>query len=269
MQVFDRMTGYYPGSTPQHPQRLIGDARRNLGQGAGVKAMAEYLASINLSKDESWNYPFKTLPRPTGRATRVVITEYDLPRKQIQPHDVVVDSDGIVWFSHFGEQFLGKMDPKTGKVWEYPIPVIKAGFPHRHARSQDRQGRQSLGRHDVSGRRRAFRQEDRDVQGLVDPEGMADRRGPVGTSRSVGHAYRRQGVGQELRPLADSATRSRDRTMGESRLIQRSGKREASRRLRHPGRPRQQSLSARLLLLECGPDRRQDRPVHDLSRRDP
>ena len=129
MQVFDRMTGYYPGSTPQHPQRLIGDARRNLGQGAGVKAMAEYLASINLSKDESWNYSFKTLPRPTGRATRVVITEYDLPRKQIQPHDVVVDSDGIIWFSHFGEQFLGKMDPKTGQVWEYPIPLIKAGFP--------------------------------------------------------------------------------------------------------------------------------------------
>src|SRR5262245_12186635 len=129
MQVFDRMTGYYPGSTPQHPQRLIGDARRNLGQGPGVKAMAEYLASINLSKDEVWSYELKTLPRPTGRATRVVITEYDLPRKQIQPHDVVVDSDGIVWFSHFGEQFLGKMDPKTGKVWEFPLPVIKAGFP--------------------------------------------------------------------------------------------------------------------------------------------
>ena len=59
----------------------------------------------------------------------MVITEYDLPRKQIQPHDVVVDSDGIIWFSHFGEQFLGKMDPKTGQVWEYPIPLIKAGFP--------------------------------------------------------------------------------------------------------------------------------------------
>src|SRR5438034_1008149 len=104
MQVFDRMTGYYPGSTPQHPQRLIGDARRNLGAAAGVKAMADYLASINLSKDEVWDYPLKTLPRPQGRATRVVITEYDLPRKQIQPHDAIVDSDGMVWFTHFGEQ---------------------------------------------------------------------------------------------------------------------------------------------------------------------
>ncbi|MBV8241715.1 MAG: carboxypeptidase regulatory-like domain-containing protein [Hyphomicrobiales bacterium] len=129
VQVFDRMTGYYPGSTPQHPQRLIGDARRNLGAAAGVKAMAEYLASVNLSKDEVWEYPLKTLPRPQGRATRVVITEYDLPRKQIQPHDAVVDADGMVWFTHFGEQFLGKLDPKSGRVSEYPLPVIKPGYP--------------------------------------------------------------------------------------------------------------------------------------------
>ena len=129
VQVFDRMTGYYPGSTPQHPQRLIGEARRNLGQAAGVRAMAEYLASINLSNDESWTYPLKALPRPSGRATRVVITEYDLPRKQIQPHDAIVDSEGMVWFTHFGEQFLGKLEPKTGKVSEYPLPVIKPGYP--------------------------------------------------------------------------------------------------------------------------------------------
>jgi len=129
MQVFERMAGYYPGSTPSYPQRLNGDARRNIGQGPGMKAMADYLASINLSGDDTWGYQLKTLPRPKGRATRVVITEYDLPRKQIQPHDVVMDSDGMIWFSHFGEQFLGKMDPKTGKVWEYPIPVIKADFP--------------------------------------------------------------------------------------------------------------------------------------------
>jgi streptogramin lyase len=129
MQVFDRMTGYYPGSTPQHPQRLIGEARRNLGQAAGIKAMADYLASVNLSKDETWDYQLKTLPRPRGRATHVVITEYDLPRKQIQPHDAIVDSEGMVWFTHFGEQFLGKLDPKTGKVAEYPLPVIKPGYP--------------------------------------------------------------------------------------------------------------------------------------------
>jgi streptogramin lyase len=129
VQVFDRMTGYYPGSTPQHPQRLIGDARRNLGQAAGVRAMAEYLASVNLSNDETWTYPLKSFARPRGRATRVIVTEYDLPRKKIQPHDAIVDADGMVWFTHFGEQFLGKLDPKTGAVAEYPLPVIKEGYP--------------------------------------------------------------------------------------------------------------------------------------------
>jgi len=140
MQVFDRMAGYYPGSTPLQPQRLVGTARRNLGGGAGgmgadpamagrMRGAAEWLASINLSKGPDRSYALKTLPRPTGRATHVVITEYDLPRKTIEPHDVIVDSDGMVWYSDFGALFVGKMDPKTGKVTEYPIPKIKEGFP--------------------------------------------------------------------------------------------------------------------------------------------
>ena len=142
-QVFDRMAGYYPGSTPLQPQRLVGTARRNLGGGAGsamagetgtggdprFKAAGEWLASVNLSKGPTHGYAFKTLPRPTGRATRVVVTEYDLPRRTIEPHDVIVDADGMVWYSDFGALFLGKMDPMTGKVTEYPIPVIKEGFP--------------------------------------------------------------------------------------------------------------------------------------------
>jgi virginiamycin B lyase len=126
--VFNRMIGYYPGSTPEHPQRLVGTASRTLGQGPGMKATAEYLASVNLSQ-ETWSYQLKTLPRLTGRANRVIITEYDLPRRLIQPHDVIVDEQGIIWFSHFAEQFLGKFDPKTGRYWEFPIPVLKPGYP--------------------------------------------------------------------------------------------------------------------------------------------
>jgi streptogramin lyase len=128
VDIFNRMVGYYPGSTPEHPQRLVGNARRTLGQGPNMRMVAEYLASINLSK-ESWSYPLKTLPRLTGRSNRFVVTEYALPRRLIQPHDVVLDEQGMVWFTHFAEQFLGKMDPKTGKVWEYPIPEIKPGYP--------------------------------------------------------------------------------------------------------------------------------------------
>src|SRR5437899_10743639 len=98
-------------------------------RGTNLQGTAEWPASVNLSSSPTWEYPLKTLPRSKGKATRVIITEYDLPRQTIEPHDVIVDADGMVWYSDFGEQFLGKMDPKTGKVTEYPIPVLKAGFP--------------------------------------------------------------------------------------------------------------------------------------------
>jgi virginiamycin B lyase len=129
LQVFNRMAGYYQGSIPIHPQRLVGTASRPIVQGPRAQAAANYLASINLSEGTTWDYPLKTLPRLTGRSTRVVITEYDLPRPTVEPHDVILDADGMVWYSNFGEQFLGKMDPKTGKVTEYAIPEIRNGFP--------------------------------------------------------------------------------------------------------------------------------------------
>jgi len=129
MQVFQRMSLYYPGSTPLKPQRLAGTASRDVQRGGNGKKTAEWLASINLSQEPSWTFPLKTQPRLTGRSTHVMITEYDLPNPLIQPHDVVLDREGNVWYSDFGQMFLGKMDPKTGKVTQYPIPVVKPGWP--------------------------------------------------------------------------------------------------------------------------------------------
>jgi virginiamycin B lyase len=130
--ILPRMQGYVNQSIPAHPQlrraeRLMeerGDQRVQVYRGA-----AEHLASINLSSRPQWNFELKTLPRPTGAATRVIYTEYDLPRETISPHDVIVDRNGMVWYSSFGEQNLGRLDPSTGKVTEFPIPEHKPGFP--------------------------------------------------------------------------------------------------------------------------------------------
>ena len=96
---------------------------------------AEFLSTINLSEGQNWDYPLKTVPRPSGRATHVVITEYDLPRPTIEPHDVIVDKDGNAWYSNFGEQTFGKLDPKTGKVTEISGArnSRRAGRPARSA----------------------------------------------------------------------------------------------------------------------------------------
>jgi len=130
LQVFERMGTYYPGSTPTKPQRLVGTARR-MGptRGGNAEMVAKWLSTVNLSQQETRQYPLKTLPRLTGKSTQVIITEYDLPRPETQPHDVIVDEKGIIWYADFGQMFLGSMDPKTGKVTEYPIPETKKGFP--------------------------------------------------------------------------------------------------------------------------------------------
>src|SRR5499433_463881 len=129
LDVIQRMGLYYPGSTPLKPQRLAGTATRDVERGGNGRKTAEWLASVNLSQEPTWAFPLKTQPRLTGKSTHVIITEYDLPNPLIQPHDVVLDREGNVWYSDFGQMFLGKMDPKTGKVTQYPIPVVKPGWP--------------------------------------------------------------------------------------------------------------------------------------------
>src|SRR5258707_1344467 len=98
-------------------------------QQATWRRQAQYLTTINLSAAPQWSYALKTLARPTGRATQVIYTEYDLPQRTRQPHDVIVDSQGTAWYASFGEQILGKLDPKTGKATEYQIPRLKANLP--------------------------------------------------------------------------------------------------------------------------------------------
>ena len=132
--VLPRMQGYVNQSIPEHAQlrkaeRLMeerGDSRVQI-----YKAVGDYLSQVNLSsrKDDTWGFELKKFERPKGRATRVVITEYDLPRKTIQPHDVILDHNGSAWYSSFGEQFIGRIDVKTGAHKEYEIPQQKPGFP--------------------------------------------------------------------------------------------------------------------------------------------
>ncbi len=147
--VLERMGNYVNQSSPLRPQVRKADRLYEERGEARVQTrlrQAEYLAKINLSSRATWSYPLKTLPRPTGNATRVIITEYDLPRRAIQPHDVILDAAGQVWYSNFGEQAIGHMDPQTGSVTEYNVPMHKPGFPTGELGLQlDRDGRMYVG----------------------------------------------------------------------------------------------------------------------------
>ena len=129
-KIIPRMGTYAPGSQPQRPQKLLPGPRGNRGivDATKVKAAADYLASVNLSSSETYKYPLQTFPRPKCRGTHVIYTTYDLARPEAMPHDVIY-LNGKVWYTDFGSQFVGEMDPKTGKIVDHPIPVLKADEP--------------------------------------------------------------------------------------------------------------------------------------------
>ena len=126
-QVISRMRGYGAVSQPIKPQPMLD--RTRAGTPEQFRQMANYLATINLSSSDHWSYELRTLPRPTGRDTRAIVTEYDMVRPTTEPHDVLVDKDGNVWYTDFGEMFIGKFDPKTLKLTEYPIKKFKDKAP--------------------------------------------------------------------------------------------------------------------------------------------
>jgi streptogramin lyase len=125
LTVLERMSQYAYNSSSWAPQlRLV----PRPFPPERYRRLAEYLATINLSKAGTWEYPLKTLPRPKGRATRVLITEYDL-RPRSMPHDVVIDAQGNAWWTDFAKPILGMLDPKTAATAEYAIPLVKPHAP--------------------------------------------------------------------------------------------------------------------------------------------
>lgn len=132
-QVIERMSRHTSQSFPlmvqqDGPGRMGGgevSADQKGQQRETRRRQAEYLSTLNLSSASQWSYQLKTYPRPKGKATHFIVTEYDLPARTRQPHDVIIDSEGTVWYVSFGEPILGKLDPKTGKTTEYLIPVVK------------------------------------------------------------------------------------------------------------------------------------------------
>lgn len=124
--IIPRMLRYAQNTTPLAPQLRTGESTGLLvQQPERLQRLAEYLASVNLSASETFPYELKTLKRVSGKGTRAITTTYKLAKQTDQPHDVMGDPDGGIYFTYFGDPQLGRLDPKTGEVISYPIPILK------------------------------------------------------------------------------------------------------------------------------------------------
>ena len=144
--VITSMQQYYPDGSSYGIYERRGRAKRapreeqaaaaesdSWGFWPGVKKadLADYLATINQSGGRRLpiaTSAYQTLPRPTGKASRVIVTQYDMPRGDTHPHDSDVDSQGRVWYTDQSAAFLGMLDPKTGTFTEYPMPIATEKF---------------------------------------------------------------------------------------------------------------------------------------------
>ncbi|MBZ5643640.1 MAG: carboxypeptidase regulatory-like domain-containing protein [Acidobacteriia bacterium] len=79
---------------------------------------------------ESPDEPLYFLPRPKGASTKVIVTEYELPRELLAPHDVHGDSRGNIWYTAHRSPYAGVLDLRTGAVKEYRIPGKDADTPN-------------------------------------------------------------------------------------------------------------------------------------------
>jgi virginiamycin B lyase len=125
--------------------------------------LAEYLARVRGPGTSSLN--LKLLPRPTGEAAQIVVTEFDLPRPGAPDwimkhngrdwsegtpsrydgraaHDVAIDKGGYVWFADDAtpDRTLGRLDPRTGQVTDYKLADAANSAEVSHALVFDRMG---------------------------------------------------------------------------------------------------------------------------------
>jgi streptogramin lyase len=124
LTTFARMRSYSEQAVLEHPVPLPYEVAVQPDP-----EFAKYLSTINLSATSEWKYELKMLPRPTGRATRVIVTEYDLPESGRLPHDADLDGKGMVWYNDFREPLIGRLDPRTGETKEWRMPPLKPDFP--------------------------------------------------------------------------------------------------------------------------------------------
>ena len=96
--------------------------------GIPKQELAEYLATLNLSDGKTtWPFELKTLPRPKGKATRVIITQYDMPRPDTVSHDLDLDMLARRGTPTKSQMYFGKWIRKPGSLRNTPASPVPPG----------------------------------------------------------------------------------------------------------------------------------------------
>ena len=95
-----------------------------------VATVVRWLAKVR--GPDSKDLPLRVFPRVSGASTRVVITEYEMPRRLLSIHDVYGDSKNNIWYTSHRTPYAGVLDPRTGIIKEHKMPPTPGSLPGTH-----------------------------------------------------------------------------------------------------------------------------------------
>jgi virginiamycin B lyase len=122
----------------------VGSGYTSKGWKTVMRMMANQGANIPADQaDTMLQYLIKTFPekgKPAGATisgpTKVAFKIWQVPTPGSRPHDPLAASDGSLWYTGQMANVLGRVDPKTGKVKEYPLKTAHSG-PHGLVEDKD------------------------------------------------------------------------------------------------------------------------------------
>ncbi len=118
-----------------HPLTNITNSRGNSRDGwdALTKSMIALPADV---KPQMMEYLGSHFPKKPGGdpvvvpgTANVTIREWVVPTLGSRPHDPLAASDGSIWWTGQWANVLGRLDPRTGAMKEFPLTTPKSG-PH-------------------------------------------------------------------------------------------------------------------------------------------
>jgi virginiamycin B lyase len=60
----------------------------------------------------------------------MAIKEYELPNKASRPRRIAITPDDVIFYSDYSRGYLGRFEPATGKITEWPSPGGPNSLPY-------------------------------------------------------------------------------------------------------------------------------------------
>jgi virginiamycin B lyase len=138
-----------PDSTPRDPHTLIFDGKGNIwftAQGG------QHVGRLNMSSGKVDRIPTGERTNPYGikldskgnvwvallaagkilnvNAATMATKEFTMPKERAGARRLVITSDDMVWYGDFRNGNIGRLDPRSGKIDEWPLPGGQNAAPY-------------------------------------------------------------------------------------------------------------------------------------------